>query len=316
MCACIQGMLLREVQGEVLALRQEQVSTGSSTSGSQQQPSTLTRTSSPGSGSGPRPLLRRTPMSSSSNHRACENRSYRVDASAGATEVRRELALEESDPVHDGSGMVRKGFKTASDTSKADDTTRRSEPHLSSSLPSFGWEIAKDDAGNRFYSNAITGESRWDPPAPDEVDKSARSSINGDEEQGLPEARGGGYDMETASEEGRAHEHEASKEQPDALPAGWEAIDTDNRGVYYHHVASGVTQWEVPKEEYPASGTAAVAARLLEGDGEEEPIGGTSTAPTGGRAGWEEFKTEEGVQFWYNDATGESCWELPNDCTE
>ncbi|CAN0549038.1 unnamed protein product, partial [Ectocarpus sp. 8 AP-2014] len=77
------------------------------------------------------------------------------------------------------------------------------------------------------------------------------------------------------------------------LPDGWEAVDVGDGSIYYHHVLSGLTQWEVPREEEPHEITTAIAA------------------PTPDGSPWEEFKTEEGVPFWYNSSTGESSWSPP-----
>lgn len=300
-------MLLREVQGEVLALQQDQVSAGSGSSGrdrQQQQPSTLMLTSPPGSGSSGSLLQSRTTASPSSAERS--HRDSRNHAISGVKDGRiRVLALEEPESAREGFGTALKRPETTTDdASTAHNPRPRGSPSSSPLL--LGWETADDGAGNTFYYNGSTGESRWDPPAPDVADASARVD-KGDEEQALSEPREhDGGAAEAADEAERSHEDEALKQRV-ALPAGWEAVDADDGGVYYYHVASGATQWEVPH------GTHHAASGHEEGG--EEPVGDTSvpTATTDGVAGWEEFKTDEGVPFWYNAASDESCWELPGD---
>eukprot|EP00903_Cladosiphon_okamuranus_P012921 g12064.t1 len=309
------GMLLREVQGDVLALqREQQASALGSTSRSQEQqqhqPSTLALPSPPGSVSGsstrrPDSLLQlRSASSSLSDYSG--NR-----ASGGAYDPTRwEMSSEDPDPANVGSGTMPKGCGTASkgfeDTDAAPNTHGAVfGPSLSSSLVSLGWEIVNDD-GVEFYYNGNTGESRWDPPRPDAADTAARPSGTcsmGDEERPLPGGgeRNGDCGAEAAGgAEGTPLDDSDSLKPPDALPAGWEAVAVEDGdgdgGVYYHHVASGLTQWEVPHGE--------------EGAG-DEAIGDIS-----GRAVWEEFKTEEGVPFWYKAGTGESCWEFPVNSSE
>lgn len=301
-------MLLREVQGEVLSLQQEEEkfsawSSSSSQKNKQQQhqPPTstliLTSTSPAGSGSAssPAPLLRARAKTSSSSdeHQRVDGRNV---SSAGAKDVRRrESALEGPEPAREGYE------KRAVDSEARDGGGPRA--FLSPSLLSLGWEIANDGDGGEFYYNGDTGESRWDPPTPEALDASARLGEGG-EGRNLPERgeHGGGGDGggEAAGVSESAHGSEALRQQDGLpLPVGWEAVPVDHgRGVYYHHVASGVTQWEVPQE----------------GDG-EGPMGdtGVAGAPTDGTGGWEEFNTEEGVPFWYNAATGDSRWELPGD---
>lgn len=228
------------------------------------------------------------------------------------------MASDGSEYARHGSGTVRKGSEIRARASEAHSARPGSSPSLSPSLLSLGWEVANDgnnddddDDGHEFYYNANTGESRWDPPTPDAGDASPRPDNDGEEQTLLPEdgVRGGGDEeaVRVGDDDDDAEstpEDDAALRQPDALlPVGWEAVAVEDAGVYYHHVASGLTQWEAPHE----------------GDG-KEPIGDKNSmsvvALAGGSAGWEEFETEEGVPFWYNAATGESCWELPGDPAE
>lgn len=85
----------------------------------------------------------------------------------------------------------------------------------------------------------------------------------------------------------------ANPDSFEALPIGWEAVDSGTGGiVYYHELATGVTQWDMPKRDTARAGTTVAARATAENS-------------------WEEFQTDEGVSYWYNAATGESSWIAP-----
>ncbi|CAM9103917.1 unnamed protein product [Ectocarpus sp. 13 AM-2016] len=100
-------------------------------------------------------------------------------------------------------------------------------------------------------------------------------------------------DAENAPTDAGLAEHVGGSEPPLPLPDGWEAVDVGDGSIYHHHVVSGLTQWEVPRVEESHEIATAMAA----------------TPPD--RHLWEEFKTEEGMPFWYNSSTGESSWSSP-----
>lgn len=259
-------MLLREVQGEVLALQREQQGASAGSQGQQQhQPSTLALASPPGSVSGsstrsPGSLLQlRSASSSLFDEREGDNSGHR--ASAGVIDARRrETSSEDPNSAGEGSGTAPRGSGTVLKGSEPTDAASKSHgavsgPSLSSSsLALLGWEIANDDDGNEFYFNGTTGESRWDPPTmPDDGDAGAwPTSSKGDEERVLAGAgeRDSDCGAEAAGGAERALLEDSALKPPDALPAGWEAValEDGDGGVYYHHVASGLTQWEVPHE--------------------------------------------------------------------
>lgn len=210
------------------------------------------------------------------------------------------MALQEPESAREGSGTVPKGFEAT--TGAPEEHDARSGSVLSSSLLSLGWEIADDGGdGNKFFFNVNTGESRWDPPTPDDApDARARLSKGDEQERALPGAGERGGAAEAVGGDAESTPEDDTSQQHDAPPVGWEAVVAEDGGVYYHQMASGLTRWEFPRE----------------GDGEEQ-VGDNPrpVAPEAGSAGWEEFKTEEGVPFWYNANTGESCWTLPGDPT-
>lgn len=168
-----------------------------------------------------------------------------------------------------------------------------------------GWEIAADDAGNEFYFNDLTGESRWDrPPTPVTVDSggddshhalllcSPEHSQSGNGAQASPSPKtesnsgtpvGGNLSVSDGQLSLVAEGiHSASP------PDGWEALNADDGSVFFHNIASGLTQWEFPQLDQEAS-----------------------VPSVGGVCAWEEFATDEGMPFWYNATTEESSWLSP-----
>lgn len=78
----------------------------------------------------------------------------------------------------------------------------------------------------------------------DDARKAAKQTENVENAAGLvvEEAL---YPWEGGKNEGGAKD--AQKLIPD-LPSGWETVVADDDGaVFYHHIDSGVTQWELPQ---------------------------------------------------------------------
>lgn len=80
-----------------------------------------------------------------------------------------------------------------------------------------GWEVFTDKgSGKPYYHEAATGKTQWDHPA---------------EEQTAAPGESG----------------EAAAAEAPGMPEGWEQVlDVRSGKVYYHHVATGKTQWEHP----------------------------------------------------------------------
>ncbi|CAM9792332.1 unnamed protein product, partial [Ectocarpus sp. 12 AP-2014] len=152
------GMLLREVQGEALAHRREHTasSPGSNNRGRQhdQRQQSASNSSSPGR-EPPGPLLL-LPRAAGSGLSGDDGRSQGSSASA--------LVHQGAEgPCTTGSDTFRKesGPKLPALSGPSVD-----DPSHSLGLVPPGWDIAEDDAGNKYYFNGETGESRWDPPTP------------------------------------------------------------------------------------------------------------------------------------------------------
>ena len=70
------------------------------------------------------------------------------------------------------------------------------------------------------------------------------------------QSAGGATEVEEEEEKEEENEEEEEEEEEESaysaplLPSGWEAVVADDDGsVFYHHISSGVTQWEVPQQQ-------------------------------------------------------------------
>lgn len=142
-------------------------------------------------------------------------------------------------------------------------------------------EVTRDGDGNEYYFNASSVETRGnDPPHRRDshdntrVDEGnmnpykysshhqtpenqigdasnrnvAKQNENDNTAAGLT-AEGVLQPWEGGQIEGGAEDADAAFSGP-VLPSGWEAVVADDDGsVFYHHIASGVTQWEVPQQQ-------------------------------------------------------------------
>lgn len=217
-----------------------------------------------------------------------------------------------------------------------------------------GWEISEDDAGREFFFNDGTGESRWNiPPATkdggnDDTAAGGATAVETEEAGSNDEDRtahatpatppatppaaaatppppaDGQPALAGTDDAQSAHDADAGLGliQPAVLPDGWEAVvdGDDGRSVFYHHVASGVTQWELPlQQEEEQRDTATAGAEKGVGDELQEAFTDKEQQQkkknveerTGVADGdkWEEFMTDEGATFRYNARSGESSWE-------
>eukprot|EP00904_Undaria_pinnatifida_P002822 jgi/Undpi1/12540/HiC_scaffold_6.g02209.m1 len=123
-------------------------------------------------------------------------------------------------------------------------------------------EIIKDGDGNEYYFDDSKGETRGGVFHMGENRESSGRDKN-DGGRDLPRGVRGKDDIDNASDlmvEGHSREGGQEKRgredtEQDAgqmiplLPSGWEAVVADDDGaVFYHHIDSGATQWEVPQQ--------------------------------------------------------------------
>lgn len=139
-------------------------------------------------------------------------------------------------------------------------------------------EITRDGDGNGYYFNAFGEETRGgDPPLRRDSHDSTRSG-EGDEgdaqmyplrdqtredtirrkvpQQSETDQNPDGLVAQWALQpwaggqgEGGAEEEEDTGYAVPVLPSGWEALADDDGAIFYHHIDSGVTQWEVPQQQ-------------------------------------------------------------------
>ncbi|KAF4656984.1 E3 ubiquitin- protein ligase [Perkinsus chesapeaki] len=122
-----------------------------------------------------------------------------------------------------------------------------------------GWEEFKADDGTLYYYNSLSGQTQWEYPAHSEESTTSAAAAPSTGEVGEK-----------------------------WVLDGWQELISDDGTPYYHHLATGATQWEMPAEK----------------------------AIDGLPEGWEEFKTDDGVPYYYNSATGSTQWERPTPAQE
>ena len=316
--AFTQGMLLREVHGEALALQRGQTAStsgGGSGGGSgdqvqQQQRSVLLLRSSSSiteSVTLSSPLLLRqkaaSPSFSSDEQQQREKGSSSSDGIEGPNrpepglKVAKRFTLESSEAsVGSSEGRALVGLGHSSSPSP---------------LPA-GWEATSDDAGNEFFFNFETGESRWEPPPSPEAPETLIDPPEGTIVRPRPSS------------------------SPSPLPAGWEAASDDAGNEFFFNVETGESRWDRPPPAGSGGGENSTGGREASGgDVGQEPrdarqgeqanttiagdgLGGQEDGDGGldASSAWEEFKTGDGAPFWYNASTGESSWVFPGDPTE
>jgi len=125
------------------------------------------------------------------------------------------------------------------------------------------WEEYLDEDGTPYYHSRTTGETVWERP-------------EGSIKAGEPEGGSGEDAVETVE-----------------LSDGWVKLVSPTEGAYYHHAASGVTQWDTPTLE---------SAQDLGSSDDEDP----KTPPE-----WETIVAEDGTPYYHHRKSGVVQWERP-----
>ena len=87
----------------------------------------------------------------------------------------------------------------------------------------------------------------------------------------------------------------------------WEAIQDDEGRTYYYNTVTGESSWEAPPGF--TGGAAASATGADEQAAEEQAAAAESDQPQR----WTGYKDDEGRTYYYNETTGETQWERPEE---
>lgn len=88
-----------------------------------------------------------------------------------------------------------------------------------------------------------------------------------------------------------------------AKEAKWEAVTADDGSVYYRHVDTYETAWELPAGEVLIGSEAAADVPALPA--------ASNSAEAGGDGEWEEVAADDGSVYYRHIVTWETAWELP-----
>ncbi|KAF4737745.1 E3 ubiquitin- protein ligase, partial [Perkinsus olseni] len=165
-----------------------------------------------------------------------------------------------------------------------------------------GWQEFKTEDGTSYYYNEGTGVTQWERPEPAASAVASKALPDGWEEYHTEDGTPYYYHQATSKTVWeRPEEGTAAGGVGEGLPAEWEEFEADDGRPYYHNKVTGVTQWEVPVMQEAATTAVSAATAKLVGHS-------TSFLPEG----WQEFKTDDGTAYYYNEASGLTQWERPD----
>ena len=147
------------------------------------------------------------------------------------------------------------------------------------------WEEVDDGDGNTYFYNHKTGVSQWERPFLLLSALAAFKTADTDS-------------TDNAVAEAVAQE---SEEDPE-----WEEADDGEGNKYYYNKVTGESRWEKPLSLMRAA--LAFQSRTSQN---VEPNVVTDNADAEHETDWEEINDEDGNKYYYNNATGESRWDLP-----
>jgi hypothetical protein len=137
------------------------------------------------------------------------------------------------------------------------------------------WTKHVDEEGREYFSNESTGETQWEKPE------------NFHEHSAL---------SEELSEDGRDEAGSFSK-------SNWTKHLDDEGRDYYYNENTGETQWEKPEDFHEKS--------ALSEEPPEDDYDDKVQSPSKGN--WTHHLDDEGREYYYNENSGETQWERPDD---
>ena len=191
------------------------------------------------------------------------------------------------------------------------------EENPPSDLPR-GWIASTDPlSGCVFYFNQVDGTSSWEKPV---VETDAHGEIPGTDKNDVADENLNNPEV-TALSDDKESKHLTGGSEGD-LPPGWITVDDPSTGkVFYFNEAEKITSWEKPAFSDREGGNkhgnsvapAPVDAPLEHAEKPEPTIessvqGGDIDLPPGWSAS---VDPASGKPFYFNEATGESSWEMP-----
>ena len=149
------------------------------------------------------------------------------------------------------------------------------------------WEEVDDGEGNTYFYNHKTGVSQWERPFLLLSVLAAFKTADGDSNDNS--------NAEAVAEE--------SEEHPE-----WEEVDDGEGNKYYYNKVTGESRWEKP--------LALLRAALAFQTGTPQNVKTDAPADNADadekeETEWEEINDGDGNQYYYNNVTGESRWDLP-----
>jgi hypothetical protein len=148
-----------------------------------------------------------------------------------------------------------------------------------------GWTIEDDPStGRSYFFNTISGTTSWEPPLVVPVH----------------------HDQEGEPAVEMNHVRDAGKE---SLPAGWsECTDPQSGDTYFVNDSTGETRWDFPLLADIPEESNTQEYTVLESNGPDQIEG--ANLPDG----WVMVEDpQSGEMYYFNDATGETSWELPTE---
>lgn len=150
------------------------------------------------------------------------------------------------------------------------------------------WEKVAHEDGSVYYRHIDTYETQWELPPGEKL--IGDDTTGGDAGDGEAAATGAG----TAVADGK-----------------WEEVPQEDGTVYYRHIETYETAWELPPGEALVGSGGAVEAPVAPAPAEAAPAPPAPEAAAVSGGMWEEVAHEDGSVYYRHIETYETAWELP-----